>query len=34
MDMRHKRMSTTQDIYYNAQDDERIAEVARLTVKR
>ena len=25
---------TTQDIYYNAQDDERIAEVARLTVKR
>lgn len=33
-DLRHKSMSTTQDIYYNSLDDQRAAEVEGLTVKR
>lgn len=33
-DLRHKSMSTTQDIYYNSLNDQRAAEVEGLTVRR
>lgn len=33
-DMRHKSLSTTQNIYFNVQDDQRAAEVVKLTIRR
>ncbi|RBJ71864.1 site-specific integrase, partial [Pseudomonas sp. MWU12-2534b] len=33
-DMRHKSLATTQNIYYNTLNDERTAEVAKLSLRR